>query len=248
MNGKARSVVGRALPICCVLLVIGCVLKTAQASGLDEPSSGNDIQQQRCPPDRTHSPVVVKKPDPRSLYVNVTCEVPSLRVQPVLVQIPTPSQTTQETRKTSNTETPAPGAAERRAEFLAIVMGEWIVLGLILFIAVWFAFLGARLMGAKGLVAATDAFLFRRHWGGFGGENSGWNLSASAGKCAAGLLLIALSAGLAAEMLDVLHTHTQPGSNGGTQQDSPQKPPSNDAGAPASPPSELTAAAPDSPR
>jgi hypothetical protein len=61
------------------------------------------------------------------------------------------------------------------------------------------------------------------------------------------LLLIALSAGLAAEMLVVLHKHTQPESNVGTQQVSPQKPQATDAGAPASKPGKLIAAAPDSP-
>jgi hypothetical protein len=249
MNGKARSAVRRALPICCVLMVIGCVLGTAQASGPDAALSASEVPKQNCPrpPDRTKFPVAVKQPDPRSLHVNVTCEVPSQPLQPVVVPIPTPSHVTPRIIDADNSVKPALDAADIPAEVRAIVLAERLVLGLILFIAVWFAFLGARLMGSKGLVAATDAFLFRRHWGGFGGESSGWNLSAPAGKCAAGLLLIALSAGLAAGMLVVLHAHTQPDSNAGTQQPSPQKPQGKDAGAPASAPGKLTAAAPDSP-
>lgn len=249
MNCKARSAARRALPICCALMVIGCVPGTALASGPDESLSASEVPKQDCPrpPDRTKFPVVVKQPDPRSLHVNITCEVPSQPLQPVVVPIPTPPAAAPGIINTGNSGKPAPGAANPPAEFLAIVLGEWLVLGLILFIAVWLAVLGARLMGSKGLVAATDAFLFRRHWGGFGGEISGWNLSAPAGKCAAGLLLIALSAGLAAQMLVVLHKHTQPESNVGTQQGSPQKPQGKAAGAPASDPGKLIAAAPDSP-
>jgi hypothetical protein len=249
MNGKARSAVRRALPICCVLMVIGCVLGTALASSPDESLSASEVPKQDCPrpPVKAKFPVVVKQPDPRSLHVNVTCEVPAQPLQPVIVPIPTPPDVTPGIIDTGNSAKPARGAADPPAEFLAIVVGEWLVLGLVLFIAVWLAFLGTSLMGSKGLIAATDAFLFRRHWGGFGGENSGWNLSAPAGKCAAGLLLIVLSAGLAAETLVVLHKHTQTESNVGPQQGSPQRPQGKEAGAPASNPGKLIAAAPDSP-
>jgi hypothetical protein len=227
------------LQICGVLLIIGCVLRTAQASGPDEPSCAR-------PPDKPKPSVVVKQPDPRSLYVNVSCEVPSHPVQqPVIVALPAPPASTPGTMNIGIPPKPAQGAADPSAELLPVVVGEWVVLGLILFIALGLATLGARLMSSNGLVATTDAFLFRRHWGGFGGENSGWSLSAPAGKCVAGLLLIALGAGIAAEMLLVLHKHTQLESNVATQ---PQKPQATDAVAPASVPSKLIAAAPDSAR
>ena len=230
------------LQICGVLLIVGCVLRTAQASGPDEPSCAR-------PPDKPKPSVVVKQPDPRSLYLNVSCEVPSHPVQqPVIVALPAPPADTPGTMNIGIPAKPAQGAADPSAELLPVVVGEWVVLGLILFIALWLATLGARLMSSHGLVAATDAFLFRRHWGGFGGENSGWSLSAPAGKCVAGLLLIALGAGLAAEMLLVLHAHAQLESKVATQQVAPQKPQSTDAVPPASVPSKLIAAAPDSTR
>jgi hypothetical protein len=230
------------LQICGVLLIIGCVLRTAQASGPDEPSCAR-------PPDKPKPSVVVKQPDPRSLYVNVSCEVPSHPVQqPVIVALPAPPATTPGTMNIGIPAKPAPGAADPSAELLPVAVGEWIVLGLILFIALLLASLGARLMSSHGLVATTDAFLFRRHWGGFGGENSGWSLSAPAGKCVAGLLLIALGSGLAVEMLAVLHTHKQAEANVGTQQVAPQKPQGAAPGAPQSAPGKLIAAAPDSQR
>jgi hypothetical protein len=241
------------LQICGVLLVIGCVLRTAQASGPDETSCPR-------PPDKAKPSVVVKQPDPRALYVNVSCEIPSDPAQqPVVVALTPPPATTPGTMNIGNPTKPAQGAADPAAELLPVVAGEWVVLGLILVIALWLASLGVRLMSSHGLVAATDPFLFRRHWGGFGGENSGWSLSAPAGKCVAGLLLIALGAGLAAEMLVVLHKHAQLEANVATQhvappvtpqaapQAAPQKPQGKDAVAPALP-SKLIAAAPDSTR
>jgi len=259
VSGKARSAVIRALPICCALLAIGSVVRTAQGSGPDEPAppseiSKSEIPKQVCPPaaDITPAvvrkpPVVVKQPDPRSLYVDVTCEVSSQPVQPIVIPVPTPPNGTWWRVDREKSVPPAPAPADPPSAFPAVVIAEWVVLGLILVIAVWLAFLGARLMGPKGLAAATDAFLFRRHWGGFGGENSGWNLSAPAGKCVAGLLLIALSTGLAVQMLLVLHKHTQAESDVVTQQDPAEKPQGTDAGAATAEQGKLTAAAPDSP-
>jgi hypothetical protein len=49
---------------------------------------------------------------------------------------------------------------------------------------------------------------FRRHWGGFGGDSSGWRLSAPFIVAGMGLLLITAGISLASSTLYVLHAHT----------------------------------------
>jgi hypothetical protein len=90
------------------------------------------------------------------------------------------------------------------------------------------AVLGLRLLGRAGL---QEELLFRRYWGGFGGEASGWTISAPLGKCLAGLLLIALAAAMTAQTLWILHDDAKqqttaaapPDRESGTGQTSPQE-------------------------
>lgn len=89
---------------------------------------------------------------------------------------------------------------------------------LLLVLATLLVRLGLGLLSGTKLEDASEVFVFRRHWGGFGGENSGWNLSAPLGRCLAGLVMTVLGAVLAVESLLLLH-----GSNNGNPQTSAQQ-------------------------
>ena len=91
-----------------------------------------------------------------------------------------------------------------------ILAGEIIALILVLLASGWLLFLGGRMLSPARIAAVPHLLTFRKHWGGFGGESSGWQISAPLGASLAGLLLIVLGAGLAAGSLAVLHYHEPP--------------------------------------
>jgi uncharacterized membrane protein len=66
----------------------------------------------------------------------------------------------------------------------------WITLGLLI--------LGVALIAAAVLVArGSEEFIFRRHWGGFGGGSTGWRMSRPLMSLISGLLLIVMGTALA---------------------------------------------------
>jgi hypothetical protein len=75
------------------------------------------------------------------------------------------------------------------------------VMQLVLYTAVILIGLGLFAMIASAVIQPRDGFVFRHHWGGFGGESSGWNISAPLARFAVGLLLLSLGALMALELL-----------------------------------------------
>lgn len=89
-------------------------------------------------------------------------------------------------------------------------LGVVVKLTLLVFVllaAGWMFFLAGRLLKPQQIADATQNFYVRKHWGGFGGESSGWHVSASLGACVSGLVLVILATSLVAGTLFVLHRY-----------------------------------------
>jgi hypothetical protein len=75
-------------------------------------------------------------------------------------------------------------------------------------VAIWCVWTGFRFLRESKIGStSTERFLFRRHWGGFGGDSSGWQISPSLASCGVGILLISFGVSLTAGTLVVLHQH-----------------------------------------
>jgi len=92
---------------------------------------------------------------------------------------------------------------------LALDMIQWaegLALLILFVVALTCLWMGARLIRGLGKFGARK-ILYRRHWGGFGGDSSGWQLSAPLVATTLGVVLIAIGVSLATSMLFVLHQH-----------------------------------------
>ena len=99
-----------------------------------------------------------------------------------------------------NADPPANGSA------VAIVgsIAKLVMLVVVLLAASWMFYLAGRLLAPARIADATENFYVRRHWGGFGGESSGWRVSAPLGASISGLVLAILATSLVAGTLYVL--------------------------------------------
>lgn len=124
-----------------------------------------------------------------------------MSTQDLRVQVNCP--TLPETRPVTQEENADPPAKESPVAIGAAI-AKLVMLVVVLLAAGWMFYLAGRLLAPARIADATENFYLRRHWGGFGGESSGWRVSAPFGASISGLVLAILATSLVAGTLYVL--------------------------------------------
>jgi hypothetical protein len=212
---------------------------SAHVSCGDDVGGGQEVQELAKDSkllSNTAPPLAEKKPRPAKL-------MPSPPVQATYVDVSCPRtldviRTTAQPATQQTTElTPVANQGLKRNANGELRWIEGAAMAVLLAIAAFLSLLGMAWLISSGLKGVAGSLLFRRHWGGFGGDTSGWNVSAPLGRCCGGLILLVIGAGLSLQTLSVMHDHAE---DRATEQgkDAPEKPaeaPDTDAGQPLSP-------------
>jgi uncharacterized protein HemX len=115
--------------------------------------------------------------------------------------------TTSPATDTKPKETPEPAPA-RNPALDPVKAGEGAAIAVLLLIALACVGFGGAFLYQFWKASVQRELVFRRHWGGFGGDSSGWQISAPFGAAILGLLLITIGISLASSTLYVMHEHT----------------------------------------